>query len=119
MVSRNKSKNKKTNVKQWCPSFFKDTPIIEEPFVKTWQEHGADGDVLEIFLRGKGSPRPTWISDVVKGFCHDRPEETGEFQSARAWLDDRDICTGHNRVYPTLQTAQELRSELGKPVRKT
>jgi hypothetical protein len=85
--------------------------------VKAWQKIGADGDLLDIFLRGSGSARNTWISDVVKSFCQEhRSEGTAHDECARAWLDDRDVGTGLKREYPIWQTAQELRSVLGRPV---
>jgi hypothetical protein len=109
----------RNSVKQWDAPFFSSTDVDEQPFVKTWQNIGADGDLLDIFLRGSGSPRNTWISDVVKSFCHEhRLEVTGHDNCARAWLDDRDVRTEQERKYSKWQTAQELRSVLGKPVRE-
>jgi hypothetical protein len=115
---RNENKN---SVKQWESSFFESTAFTEQPFVKARQRIRAVGGALDIFLRGSGSPKHTWISDVVKSFCHKNhpTEDTAQDESARAWLDDRNVDTGHSRVYPKWQNAQELRSVLEKPVNKT
>jgi hypothetical protein len=110
----------RNSAKQWESTFSSSTPFTERPFVKTRQKIGAIGDALDIFIRGTGSPKHTWISDVVKSFCIiNRPTEaTAQVDSARAWLDDRDVRVGRNRVHPKWQTAQELRSELEKLVRR-
>jgi hypothetical protein len=102
----------------WNSSFFDTTAFTEQPFVKAQQKIRAVGDILDIFLRGSGSPKPSWISDVVKRFCRENHATAGATQddSARAWLDDRDLRTGHKRVHPEWQTAQELQLELEKPV---
>jgi hypothetical protein len=113
--TRNENRN---SVKQWNSLFFGSTAFTEQPFVKAQQKIRAVGDILDIFLRGSGSPKQSWISDVVKRFCRENhaTAETAQDDSARAWLDDRDLRTGHKRAHPKWQTAQELRSELEKPV---
>jgi hypothetical protein len=115
---RNESKN---SVKQWNSLFFRSTEFAERPFVKAQQKIRAVGDVLDIFLRGSGSLKQTWITDVVKGFfrANHTTEGTTQEKVGKAWLDDRDVAKRQNRVYPKWQTAQQLRSELEKPVCNT
>jgi hypothetical protein len=111
----------KNSPKEWHSSFFRRNTFTEWPFVNAWQKINAVGDVLDIFLRGSGTHYHTWVSDVVKRFClENHPTgETAQDKSARAWLDDRNVRTGHNRTYPKWQNAQKLRSTLEKPVRKS